>query len=156
MTELFCGVDAGAATTKVVLVDASGQALGSAVRRSGVDFGATALKNLDVALTQAGAHRESITRTISTGYGRTNIEFADETMTEIACHAAAVHFYFPEPVTVIDIGGQDNKIVSRGGGAAARRGALRAGRARADGLGPREPGQLLHRVHQDRDPGAYP
>jgi len=111
MTELSCGVDAGAATTKVVLVDASGKTLGSAVRRSGVDFGATALKNLDVALAQAGARRESIARTISTGYGRTNIEFADETMTEIACHAAAVHFHFPEPVTVIDIGGQDNKVI---------------------------------------------
>jgi predicted CoA-substrate-specific enzyme activase len=32
-------------------------------------------------------------------------------MTEIACHAAAVHFHFPEPVTVIDIGGQDNKVI---------------------------------------------
>ncbi|MHC4217921.1 MAG: acyl-CoA dehydratase activase [Planctomycetota bacterium] len=111
MTELFCGVDAGAATTKVVLVDASGDVRGSAVRRSGVDFGATANKNLDVALEQAGADRNSIARTISTGYGRTNIEFADDTMTEIACHAAAVHFHFPEPVTVVDIGGQDNKII---------------------------------------------
>jgi predicted CoA-substrate-specific enzyme activase len=111
MTDLFCGVDAGAATTKVVLVDDSGDVRGSAVRRSGVDFGATATKNLEVALNQAGADRESITRTISTGYGRTNIAFADETMTEIACHAAAVHFRFPEPVTVVDIGGQDNKII---------------------------------------------
>ncbi|MHC4127377.1 MAG: acyl-CoA dehydratase activase [Planctomycetota bacterium] len=111
MTKLFCGVDAGAATTKVVLVDAAGNAVGTAVRRSGVDFGATALKNLDDALAQADADRDAIARTISTGYGRTNIGFADETMTEIACHAAAVHFFFPEPVTVVDIGGQDNKII---------------------------------------------
>ncbi|MHC4413698.1 MAG: acyl-CoA dehydratase activase [Planctomycetota bacterium] len=111
MTELFCGVDAGAATTKVVLVDASGNVLGSAVRRSGVDFGVTALEDLKDALGQAGETRDAVSRTISTGYGRTTIEIADETMTEIACHAAAVHFHFPRPVTVVDIGGQDNKII---------------------------------------------
>jgi predicted CoA-substrate-specific enzyme activase len=111
MTDLFCGVDAGAATTKVALIDAAGALRGSAVRRSGVDFGATATRNLEVALGEAGAARGTIARTVATGYGRTNIAFADDAMTEIACHAAAVHFRFPEPVTVVDIGGQDNKII---------------------------------------------
>jgi predicted CoA-substrate-specific enzyme activase len=111
MTELYCGVDAGAATTKVAIIDAEGNLLGSAVRRSGVDFAATAEKNLKDALAEAGAVRDDIARTIATGYGRTNIAFADDTMTEIACHAAAVHFHYPEPVTVVDIGGQDNKII---------------------------------------------
>ncbi len=111
MTELFCGVDAGSAATKVVLVDASGSVAGSAVRRSGVDFASTARRNLDDALAQAGEAREAILRTVSTGYGRTNVDFADETMTEIACHAAAVHHAFPGSVTVVDIGGQDSKVI---------------------------------------------
>lgn len=111
MTELYCGVDAGAATTKVVLIDASDEMRGSAVRRSGVDFASMARRNLDDALAQAGAREGAVLRTISTGYGRTNIDFADETMTEIACHAAAVHHSFPRPVTVVDIGGQDSKVI---------------------------------------------
>jgi predicted CoA-substrate-specific enzyme activase len=76
-----------------------------------VDFARTAERDLDDALAQAGAGREEILRTVSTGYGRTNIGFADETATEIACHAAAVHHEHPEPVTVVDIGGQDSKVI---------------------------------------------
>lgn len=111
MTELFCGVDAGAATTKVVLIDASASLLGSSVSRSGVDFAATARAGLDDALAQAGAGRDRIARTLATGYGRTTIDFADDTATEIACHAAAVHHRFPRAVTVVDIGGQDSKVI---------------------------------------------
>jgi predicted CoA-substrate-specific enzyme activase len=111
MSDLFCGVDAGAAATKLVLADASGSIVGSAVRRSGVDFTSTARENLDDALAEAGASRDAIRRTVSTGYGRTNVDFADETRTEIACHAAAVHHAFPGSVTVVDIGGQDSKVI---------------------------------------------
>jgi len=111
MSDRFCGVDAGAAATKVVLVDPSGGVVGSSVRRSGVDFTSTARRNLEDALAQAGAARDAIRRTVSTGYGRTNVDFADETMTEIACHATAVHHAFPRPVTVVDIGGQDSKVI---------------------------------------------
>jgi predicted CoA-substrate-specific enzyme activase len=111
MSGLFCGVDAGAATTKVVVIEPSGGILGSAVSRSGIDFGATAEHCLGQALEEASAPRASIARTVATGYGRTNIGFADATMTEIACHAAAVHFHHPRPVTVVDIGGQDSKVI---------------------------------------------
>ncbi len=111
MTELFCGVDAGAATTKVVLIRPGGGFAGGALRRSGVDFSRSATLDLDEALEQAGALRTDIARTVATGYGRTNIEFADFTSTEIACHAAAVHASHPRPVIVVDIGGQDSKVI---------------------------------------------
>ncbi len=106
-----CGVDAGAATTKVVLVDRDGAVLGRSIRRSGVDFSAAARSDLEDALGQAGIGRGSVLRTVSTGYGRTNVDFADFQATEIACHGAAVHFHHPGPVTVVDIGGQDSKII---------------------------------------------
>jgi len=133
MADLFCGVDAGAATTKVVVADASGGILGSAVSRSGIDFAGTARKDLDEALSGAGRDRASIIRTISTGYGRTNVDFADGAMTEIACHAAAVHFRFPRPVTVVDIGGQDSKVIRIDAGG--RRTGFRMNRKCAAGTG---------------------
>jgi (R)-2-hydroxyacyl-CoA dehydratese activating ATPase len=59
----------------------------------------------------ASATRHDIVKTISTGYGRKNVSFTNDTKTEIACHAAGCYHYFPEAITVIDIGGQDNKII---------------------------------------------
>jgi predicted CoA-substrate-specific enzyme activase len=111
MTDLFCGVDAGAASTKVVLLDTASRMRGSSISRSGVDYASAARENLEEALERAGAHAGSIARTVSTGYGRTNVDFADERMTEIACHAAAVNHSFARAVTVVDIGGQDSKVI---------------------------------------------
>jgi predicted CoA-substrate-specific enzyme activase len=59
----------------------------------------------------AGAHKEEIVSAISTGYGRKNVSYAQDTKTEIGCHAKGCFHYFPFPITVIDIGGQDNKII---------------------------------------------
>jgi predicted CoA-substrate-specific enzyme activase len=47
----------------------------------------------------------------STGYGRKNVPFSRDTKTEIGCHAKGCYHYFPMAMTVIDIGGQDNKII---------------------------------------------
>ena len=49
---------------------------------------------------------------IGTGYGRVNVAFADRTVTEIACHARGANFiYGPEVRTVLDVGGQDIKVI---------------------------------------------
>lgn len=48
---------------------------------------------------------------VSTGYGRKNVLFARETKSEIACHGKGSYLYFPMAITIIDIGGQDNKII---------------------------------------------
>lgn len=49
---------------------------------------------------------------VATGYGRVSIDFAHKTVTEITCHALGSEFLFPGVRTVIDIGGQDSKIIS--------------------------------------------
>ncbi|MEN8148706.1 MAG: acyl-CoA dehydratase activase [Planctomycetota bacterium] len=109
--EVFCGVDLGASATKVVLVDGAGDALARVVRHSGIDYAATARECLADALAECESCRGSVRRTVSTGYGRRNVEFADATLTEIHCHAAGCHHLVPGAITVVDIGGQDNKVV---------------------------------------------
>ena len=59
----------------------------------------------------AGAQNGDIARAVATGYGRKNVPFAAFAKTEIACHARGAYFHFPEAITVVDIGGQDNKII---------------------------------------------
>ncbi|MFH1136332.1 MAG: acyl-CoA dehydratase activase [Pseudomonadota bacterium] len=107
----FVGVDIGASAAKVVVIDRAGDILGWAVSRSGVDFSGAAEKLLDQALEKAGLTRNDIAAAVSTGYGRRNVSFAGINRTEISCHAAGCYHYFPEALTVIDIGGQDNKII---------------------------------------------
>lgn len=49
---------------------------------------------------------------VATGYGRISVPYADKTVTEITCHAlGAVHLFQQPDLTVIDIGGQDTKII---------------------------------------------
>ena len=66
---------------------------------------------LEEALKQAKLQREDIDAMVTTGYGRTAITDGDKSITEITCHARGAHFLNPEVRTVIDIGGQDTKII---------------------------------------------
>lgn len=51
--------------------------------------------------------------TVATGYGRECVSYADRRVTEITCHGKGAAFLYDAPVlTVIDIGGQDTKIIS--------------------------------------------
>ena len=114
MKPLFVGIDIGSTTAKAVIVDAEGAIIAQAIQRSGYDFAAVSEAVLTEALTVADLSREAVAAVTSTGYGRRNVEFANFQRTEILCHAKGVHYYFPEPVSVVDIGGQDNKIIHLG------------------------------------------
>lgn len=105
----------GSSRSKVVVIDQSGRLLGHAVRKSGIDFSKTARLCLDTALAMAGAEFGDIAHAIATGYGRGNVGFVtDANKTEIGCLARGGHHFFPEAITVIDIGGQDNKVIKVG------------------------------------------
>jgi len=108
---VYCGIDIGASTAKLVLLDEGGQVVARALRRSGVDYAGAAEQNLAEALAAAGLRREDVARTVSTGYGRDNVPFADSQMTEIACHGYGAWSQFRRRITVIDIGAQDSKII---------------------------------------------
>ena len=108
---IFIGADVGASHTKVVILDSEKKLIGHCVRKSGTDFANAAEICLNSALEMAHALEEDIVKCVSTGYGRKNVPFSQETKTEIGCHARGCYHYFPVAITVIDIGGQDNKVI---------------------------------------------
>jgi len=109
---IFVGLDMGASRTKVAVIDRHGVMLGHAVKKSGIDFTATAAFCLDASLERAGVARSEIVGAVATGYGRNNVAFVTEqSKTEIGCHARGCFHDFPEAITIIDIGGQDNKVI---------------------------------------------
>lgn len=109
--KLYAGIDVGASTTKAVIIDTSGQILGSAVTFSGANFKKAVRKAFDDARTKAGGMSIPDNFIVSTGYGRRNVDFSQDTKTEISCHGKGSFFYYPHAHTLIDIGGQDSKII---------------------------------------------
>jgi predicted CoA-substrate-specific enzyme activase len=107
----YVGVDIGASRAKLVLLDGRRQVVAKAIRSSGIDYVATAEGCLSEALASAGLARSDISRSVSTGYGRDNVAWADGTMTEIACHGKGAYHHFRRPMTVVDIGAQDSKVI---------------------------------------------
>jgi predicted CoA-substrate-specific enzyme activase len=103
-------VDVGASATKLVLVDETGAVRARVVRASGVDYAATARAALESALAEAGT--DAVTGgTVATGYGRRNVGFAQAALTEIQCHGVGCFHHFRRAIIVVDIGGQDNKVI---------------------------------------------
>ncbi len=115
MTEnYFAGVDVGASSTKVIVIDSEYRILSSSVKRTTTNLGKLAQDALQEALNSADVSRDSIKYIVATGYGRENVEFADEMRTEISCHSKGGRYAFKDknvPMVVIDIGGQDNKVI---------------------------------------------
>jgi predicted CoA-substrate-specific enzyme activase len=109
--ETFAGIDVGTTMTKAVVIGGDRMLLGRSVQRSGADLASAARAAFEEALTRAGVARESIQFIVATGYGRRSVSFAHDTKTEIACHSRGCYHYFPEAITVVDIGGQDSKII---------------------------------------------
>lgn len=108
------GVDIGAATAKAVVLNDRAEVVGSSVTRSGLDFTAAGASVLADSLAQAGLGPDDLEMILATGYGRSTVPRASATKTEIACHAKGCFHHFPEAQTIIDIGGQDNKIIKLG------------------------------------------
>lgn len=130
---VFVGVDVGASRTKAAVLDSGKRLIGHAVGKSGVDFTASAEKCLGLALEMAGVGKSDIVNAVSTGYGRNNVAAATDAKTEIGCHAKGCYHYFPRAITIIDIGGQDNKVIKLD--AAGRRIGFKMNRKCAAGTG---------------------
>ncbi len=111
MDPIYVGVDIGASRTKVAVLSSEKKLIGYNTRKSGTDFSATAIAALQASLEMAGRSEADIANAVSTGYGRMNAPYARHAKTEIGCHAKGSYFFFPKAITVIDIGGQDNKII---------------------------------------------
>ena len=107
----FAGIDVGTTTTKAVVINANKEVLGYSVRRSGTDLTLAATTVLEEAMGQAEVTRDTVQAIVATGYGRRSVPFAHDTRTEISCHGRGCYHYFPEAITVVDIGGQDSKVI---------------------------------------------
>lgn len=108
---VYIGIDLGASRTKIAILDKNKNLIGHAVRNSGTDYGRTSEIILKEALAMAQVDAKDIVTTLSTGYGRKNVSFAQMNKTEIACHGKGCFHYFSDEISIIDIGGQDNKII---------------------------------------------
>ena len=107
----FAGIDIGASATKAVIIDEAKKIVGSHVCRSGADLAGSAQAAYDEALKQAGLKAGDVGLLAATGFGRNNFPAAHCTITEISCHSLGSFHYFPKAITIIDIGGQDNKLI---------------------------------------------
>jgi predicted CoA-substrate-specific enzyme activase len=107
----YCGIDIGASAAKLVVIEPVGRIVTKNIGRSGVDYARTAEELLSDMCTAESFDRSQIVRTLSTGYGRNNVPWADEKMTEIACHGKGAYFHYRKRMTVIDIGAQDSKVI---------------------------------------------
>lgn len=112
---ITAGIDIGSVTTKVIILDGE-RVLGRTICPTGAHPKRAAQKMLEEALGQAGLLRVDIRYIVSTGYGRRSIEFGNRVITEISAAAKGVSYSGLSPKervrTVIDLGGQDSKVVS--------------------------------------------
>lgn len=107
----FAGIDSGSTSTDVVILDKDKKMVTGVILPTGAGAAVGAERALEQALEQAGLARGDIDAIVTTGYGRTAIQDGDKSITEITCHARGAHYLDPNVRTVIDIGGQDSKVI---------------------------------------------
>lgn len=104
----FIGIDSGSTSTELVAIDKNLNVVKSVMVRTG----ANALVGAKNALSKSRIDLHDVICVVTTGYGRKNIDFADDNVTEITCHAKGAKYLYNDVKTIIDIGGQDSKIIS--------------------------------------------
>ncbi|MDP6547064.1 MAG: acyl-CoA dehydratase activase [Phycisphaerae bacterium] len=109
--QTYAGIDAGSRTIKIILMDAGGRVVASGLRDQGVEVVALTEELLDGLLGRADLERSDLGQVVATGYARNAIASADTTITEITCHAAGVRHQTPHARTIVEIGGQDSKVI---------------------------------------------
>ena len=112
MKSFVMGIDFGSTTAKTVILDLKGRVVASNVSHMGAVSGDGLKASIAGALEEAGLSQADVGRVVSTGYGRRMIDVADKNFTEITCHARGAVAMTPDARLVIDIGGQDSKVIA--------------------------------------------
>lgn len=107
----FCGVDAGAFSTKVVVVNHDGLVLSRHLSKTRGAPQDAARSGIEAALREAGLEKKMITRLSATGCGGQELDVADDMRSEADCHGIGCFFYYPRAVTVVDIGRRNINII---------------------------------------------
>jgi len=108
---IVAGLDIGSLTIKTLILE-EGEIKSFTIIPTGADVNKLTRDCLEMTLKKSGDDFKSLSSIVATGYGRINIPFADKSITEITCHALGANRLNPETRTVIDIGGQDSKVIS--------------------------------------------
>jgi predicted CoA-substrate-specific enzyme activase len=105
------GIDIGSTTAKAAVLKDGEEIVSSSIviATVGTNGVSQAIENV---FRGSGIRKEEVRLTVATGYGRKTFEGADLQVSELTCHAIGVHHEFRDVRTVIDIGGQDAKVLS--------------------------------------------
>ena len=111
--ELFLGIDIGSRTAKAILLR-DDELIATAIQPTGLYMQQTAEELYQSLRESAHLNGTKVAYAVATGYGRIAIDFENipsKIVTEISCHAMGAHFLNPNTRTVVDIGGQDSKVI---------------------------------------------
>ncbi len=104
------GIDIGSITAKAVVLN-DNHILGTKVVFTGYNAQKAGTSVFDALMEPLEMSRAAVDAVVATGYGRNAVDYADKAITEITCHGAGAHFIDPEIRFVIDVGGQDSKVI---------------------------------------------
>lgn len=129
---IVAGVDVGTECVKAVILDSAGMIRGRAVVPMRESFAKSASAALNAACSEARVAPDSLAHVCGTGFGAEHVPHLSMTVNETTCHARAAFEELGTPVTVIDIGARDPRVieVAQGG----QRGVVRAARRCAIGI----------------------
>jgi len=108
---MFVGIDIGSATSKALILNDGDAIIAFAFIPTSYDREQCGREVYSLALKEAGKSEDAVESIVSTGYGRRSISFSQKAVTEILCHAEGTKLLYPGVRTIIDIGGQDSKII---------------------------------------------
>jgi benzoyl-CoA reductase/2-hydroxyglutaryl-CoA dehydratase subunit BcrC/BadD/HgdB len=116
----YLGIDIGSLSAKAVVVDKDGKIVLDTVILTGASS-RKAIETLHRMIFSDRGFEGKIHRCVATGYGRGGVDFADRQITEISCHARGIAHLIEGVRTIIDIGGQDTKVIAVDEGGCVRR-----------------------------------
>ena len=107
---LTLGIDIGSTTSKCAILRDGTELLATSLVVAGIGT-AGADQAVREVLESAGIDACALDASAVTGYGRHAWQGADYESSELSCHALGARFVFPEVRSIIDIGGQDAKVI---------------------------------------------
>ena len=111
MSVYTMGIDIGSTTSKCVVLKDGSQIVAQSLYTGGIGT-ASPDKARAEALVVSGVKEFELAASAATGYGRNRVEGVDYNVSELTCHAIGAHQVFPDVRTIIDIGGQDAKVIA--------------------------------------------
>ena len=108
---MFAGIDIGSVTSKALVINNEEDILSFSLIPTSYNREECGRTVFSQAVQQTGKSKDEVHYIVATGYGRNALTFVNDAVNEILCHAEGTIKLFPEVRTIIDIGGQDSKVI---------------------------------------------